>query len=314
LGRYILRRLLQVPLTLVLVSIIVFSIVHLTPGDPARLILGDFATDEDVDAFRARHGMDRPFYVQYLSWMSGVVRGDLGTSINTGESVASLIITRAPYTISLAVSATIVATLIAIVLGILAAKFHNRPIDQIIMVFAMLGMAMPSFVVAILLILVFAVALGIFPIAGPGDPVGDPIGSIRYYVLPVTSLALLRVAQFTRIVRSSMLDVLNRDYIRSARAKGLSERVVVVRHALKNALIPVITIVTLSFAETLAGTVVTEAIFSIPGLGSLMLNAIVWRDFLLVQGITLVVALIFIFTNLVADLLYGIVDPRIRYE
>lgn len=312
--RYVVRRLLQIPLTLLLVSIIVFSIVHLSPGDPVQLMLGDFASQEDIAELRSELGFDQPLYRQYFEWLLGLLQFDLGTSLLSGRPVSAMVLERAPYTMMLAMSATLLSMLIAPVLGITGAKFYNKLPDQVLMVFSMLGMAMPSFVVSILLILVFAVQFGLLPIAGPGDPANDPLGSIKYYILPVTSLSILRTAQFTRVVRASMLDVLQRDYIRVARAKGISERHVVVRHALKNSLIPVITIVALSFATTLGGTVVTESIFSIPGLGTLMLEAIVARDFPVIQGTTLVVALIFISVNIIADLLYAFVDPRIKYQ
>lgn len=313
-ARFMARRLIQVPITLFLVSIVVFSLVHITPGDPVTLMLGDQATEKDRAVLRSKLGLDRPLVNQYVTWMGEVVRGDFGTSVFSGQSVRSLLWERAPYTITLTVLSMLVAVAVALPLGILSAKFHNRLPDYALMLFSLTGMALPSFVVGILLILVLAVYTDLLPISGPGDPVHDPLGSLKYYVMPVISLGLIRIAQFTRLVRSSVLDILSQDYIRVARAKGLSEQQVLIRHTLKNSLIPVITVFALAFATTLGGTVVIESIFSIPGVGLLMLDAILRRDFPLVQGITMVMALIFIAGNLIADMLYGLVDPRIKYE
>jgi peptide/nickel transport system permease protein len=312
--RYVARRLLQIPVTLMFVSVMVFSLVHLIPGDPVHAILGDFATPEAEAALRRNLGLDKPLVYQYVDWMRDVVRGDFGTSLFTGRSVRTMMMERAPYTLTLAIFSTCLAVLIAIPLGALAATFQNRFIDQVAMVVSMFGMALPNFLVAILLILLFAIYAGLVPIAGAGDPFGDPVGSVKYYILPVVALASTPIAHFTRIMRSSMLDVLGQDYIRVARAKGARELHVVINHAFKNSMIPLITVTAIAFANALGGTVIIESIFSIPGLGSLMLHSVVSRDFPLIQGTILVLAAIFIFVNLIADLLYGLMDPRIRFE
>lgn len=311
---FLLRRLVQMPATLLLVSVVVFGLTHITPGDPVAFMLGDQSTESDRELLRHRMGFDKPLYEQYFHWMGDVLRGEFGTSVYSGLSVRELLLDRAPYTLTLTLLAMFFAIAVSLPLGIIAARHHNRFLDYLLMIFSLLGMAMPSFVVGLLLILVLAVNLDLLPISGPGDPFHDPVGSLRYYVMPVIALGLVRVAQLTRIVRSSILETQGRDYIRTARAKGLGERQILLRHTLKNALIPVITVFALAFATTLGGTVVIESIFSIPGVGQLMLDAILQRDFPLVQGITVVMALIFIVANLVADILYGLVDPRIKFN
>ena len=312
--KYIIQRLLQVPVVLFFVSLIVFSMIHVTPGDPVELMLGDFYTEADAEALRKTLGLDRPLYIQYLSWLWGAVRLDLGTSIYTYRPITEMLLDRAPYTITLASLSIALALLIAFPIGIIAARRHNTIIDYISMVAAMFGISIPNFALSVLLILVFAVWLDFLPISGPGDPINDPFGSLPYYVMPVIALATARVALISRLLRSSLLEVLKQDYIRTARAKGLSETVVLYRHTLKNAMIPVITIVAISFAYALEGSVAIEFIFSLPGLGSLMLDALTWKDFPLIQGITFVAAIVFLLANLVADVLYALVDPRIRYE
>ena len=312
--KYIIQRLLQVPVVLFFVSLIVFSMMHVTPGDPVELMLGDFYTAEDAETLRKTLGLDRPLHIQYLSWLWGAVRLDLGTSIYTLRPITEMLLDRAPYTITLASLSTAVALLIAFPIGIIAARRHNTIIDYLSMVVAMLGISIPNFALSVLLIMVLAVWLDLLPISGPGDPINDPFGSLPYYVMPVIALATARVALISRLLRSSLLEVLKQDYIRTARAKGLAETVVLYRHTLKNAMIPVITIVAISFAYALEGSIAIEFIFSLPGLGSLMLDALNWKDFPLIQGITFVAAIVFILANLVADVLYALVDPRIRYE
>ena len=312
--KYMIRRLLQVPVVVFFISIIVFSLMHITPGDPVDLMLGDFYTAEDAAVLRHNLGLDRPLYVQYLSWVWGATHLDLGTSVYSLRPITEMILDRAPYTITLASLSMAVALLIAIPIGIIAASRHNTITDYLSMVVAMFGISIPNFALAVLLILTLAVWLDLLPISGPGDPVNDPLGSLRFYVMPVAALGTARVALFSRLLRSSMLEVLRQDYIRTSRAKGLSERIVLYRHALKNALIPVVTIVAISFAYALGGAVSIEFIFSLPGLGSLMLDALLWKDFPLIQGITFVTAFVFVIANLAADVMYALVDPRIRYQ
>ena len=311
--KYVAQRLLQIPVVLFFISIIVFSLMHIAPGDPVMVMLGDYFTAEDAAKLRRDLGLDRPLYVQYFSWVWGATHLDFGNSFHTLQPISEMILERAPYTIFLASLSVGFALLIAIPIGIVAARHHNTMVDYTSMVGAMLGISIPNFALAVLLILVLAVWMDLLPISGPGDPWNDPIGSIRYYVMPVIALGTAQLALISRLLRSSLLEVLNQDYIRTARSKGLSERTILYRHALKNALPPVITIVAISFAQALGGSISMEFVFGLPGLGSLILDAINWKDFPLIQGITFVTASVFILANLIADLIYALVDPRIRY-
>lgn len=311
--KYLVQRLVQMPVVLFFISIIVFSLMHIAPGDPVELMLGDYFTTEDAKRLRGNLGLDRPLYIQYLSWVWGATHLDFGTSFHTLQPISQMIVERAPYTIFLASLSVAFALLIAIPIGIVAARHHNTFIDYTSMVGAMFGISIPNFALAVLLILALAVWTDLLPISGPGDPLNDPLGSIPYYVMPVIALGTAQLALFSRMLRSSLLEVLNQDYIRTARSKGLSERLILYRHSLKNALAPVITIVAISFAQALGGSVSMEFVFGLPGLGSLMLDAIAWKDFPLIQGITFVTAFFFLLANLIADLMYALVDPRIRY-
>ena len=312
--KYVAQRLLQIPVVLFFISVIVFSLMHIAPGDPVELMLGDYFTPEDAAKLRHNLGLDRPLYVQYLSWIWGVIHLDFGNSFHTLQPISEMILDRAPYTIFLASLSVAFALLLAIPIGIVAARYHNTMVDYTSMVGAMFGISIPNFALAVLLILILAVWMDLLPISGPGDPLNDPIGSIRYYVMPVIALGTAQLGLMSRMLRSSLLEVLNQDYIRTARSKGLSEQIVLYRHASKNALAPVITIVAISFAQALGGSISMEFVFGLPGLGSLILDAISWKDFPLIQGITFVTAFVFVLANLIADLSYALVDPRIRYE
>ena len=311
--QYVVQRLIQMPVVLFFISIIVFSLMHIAPGDPVELMLGDYFTTEDAERLRGDLGLDRPLYVQYLSWVWGATHLDFGSSFHTLQPISEMIVERAPYTIFLASLSVAFALLLAIPIGIVAARHHNTLADYTSMVGAMFGISIPNFALAVLLILALAVWTDLLPISGPGDPLNDPLGSIPYYVMPVIALGTAQLALFSRMLRSSLLEVLNQDYIRTARSKGLTERLLLYRHSLKNALAPVITIVAISFAQALGGSVSMEFVFGLPGLGSLMLDAIAWKDFPLIQGITFVTAFFFLLANLIADLMYALVDPRIRY-
>ena len=311
--KYVTQRLLQMPVVLFFISIIVFSLMHIAPGDPVELMLGDYFTTEDADKLRRNLGLDRPLYAQYFSWVWGATHLDFGSSFHTLQPISEMIAERAPYTLFLASLSVAFALLIAIPIGIVAARHHNTMVDYTSMVGAMFGISIPNFALAVLLILALAVWTDLLPISGPGDPLNDPVGSIPYYVMPVIALGTAQLALFSRMLRSSLLEVLNQDYVRTARSKGLSERLILYRHALKNALAPVITIVAISFAQALGGSVSMEFVFGLPGLGSLLLDAINWKDFPLIQGITFVTAFFFLLANLIADLMYALVDPRIRY-
>jgi peptide/nickel transport system permease protein len=311
-GRYIAQRLLSTIPVLLLVSIGVFSLIHLIPGDPVQVMAGESQDPEVVANLRHQLGLDRPLYEQYVSWLGRALRGDLGRSIRTNKPVLSIIAERARPTLELSVFAMILALLVALPIGVLSAANRNSPIDAIGTSFAVFGISMPNFVIGLILIFVFAVRLGWLPTSGFVDIFDDPVAGLRSLVLPGITLALQLTAIVARMTRSTLLEALGQDYIRTARAKGLTEHSVVLRHALRNALIPVVTIVGLQIGGLLAGAVITEFIFAIPGIGSLIIDSIFSRDFPVVQGVVLVTALGFIASNLVADLLYAVLDPRIR--
>lgn len=285
---------------------VVFLIVHLIPGDPVEIMLGEQALAVDREALRHEMGLDKPIHLQYVAFLKGLVRGDLGQSLHTKQPVLTSIARRLPATIELAAAAMAVALLLAIPLGLLAAYKKDSLVDQGSMVFALLGISMPNFWLGPLLIIVFSLKLGWFPVSGRG--------SLAHVVLPAITLGTAMAAILTRMTRASMLDVIQSDYITTARAKGVRESLVVLKHAFRNALIPVVTIVGLQIGSLLAGSIITETIFAWPGIGRLTIQAINARDYPLVQGCVLIIALGYVLVNFATDLLYGLIDPRIRYE
>ncbi len=304
--RYVLRRIgLLVPVVLGVVTM-VFLIVHLIPGDPVEIMLGEQALAVDKEALRHEMGLDKPLHLQYVAFLKGLVRGDLGQSLHTKQPVLTSIARRLPATIELAAAAMAVALLLAIPLGLLAAYKKDSLVDQGSMLFALLGISMPNFWLGPLLIIVFSLKLGWFPVSGRG--------SLAHVVLPAITLGTAMAAILTRMTRASMLDVIQSDYITAARAKGVRESLVVLKHAFRNALIPVVTIVGLQIGGLLAGSIITETIFAWPGIGRLTIQAINARDYPLVQGCVLIIALGYVLVNFATDLLYGLIDPRIRYE
>lgn len=304
--RYVLRRIgLLVPVVLGVVTV-VFLIVHLIPGDPVEIMLGEQALAVDKEALRHEMGLDKPLHLQYVAFLKGLVRGDLGQSLHTKQPVLTSIARRLPATIELAAAAMAVALLLAIPLGLLAAYKKDSLVDQGSMLFALLGISMPNFWLGPLLIIVFSLKLGWFPVSGRG--------SLAHVVLPAITLGTAMAAILTRMTRASMLDVIQSDYITAARAKGVRESLVVLKHAFRNALIPVVTIVGLQIGGLLAGSIITETIFAWPGIGRLTIQAINARDYPLVQGCVLIIALGYVLVNFATDLLYGLIDPRIRYE
>ncbi len=304
--RYVLRRIgLLVPVVLGVVTV-VFLIVHLIPGDPVEIMLGEQARAVDREALRHEMGLDKPIHLQYVAFLKGLVRGDLGHSLHTKQPVLTSIARRLPATIELAAAAMAVALLLAIPLGLLAAYKKDSLVDQGSMLFALLGISMPNFWLGPLLIIVFSLKLGWFPVSGRG--------SLAHVVLPAITLGTAMAAILTRMTRASMLDVIQSDYITTARAKGVRESLVVLKHAFRNALIPVVTIVGLQIGSLLAGSIITETIFAWPGIGRLTIQAINARDYPLVQGCVLIIALGYVLVNFATDLLYGLIDPRIRYE
>ena len=309
---YVIRRLILTIPILLLVSIMVFSLIHLIPGDPATVILGQEATPEAKVALRHELGLDRPLVTQYLSWLGHVVRGDLGRSLVDRTPVIATIRQRLPATLELTLGAFIVALLIAIPTGMLSATRRGGATDFASTLFALGGMSLPSFWLAMMFIIVFAVKLQWLPASGYVPFSQDPRANLAAMILPMLATGIRESAVLMRMLRSSMLEVLYSDYVRTARGKGLGPMVVVMRHALRNALIPVITASGLLVAGLLGGLVITETIFSIPGFGRLIVDAIFQRDFVTVQGAILVSALLVVLVNLIVDILYALIDPRIK--
>lgn len=310
---YLLRRLTQLPVTLFAISVVIFALIHLAPGDPVAAMMGPLSTAELEKALRTYYELDRPLHEQYLSWLGHVVQGDLGKSIRTSEPVLRMILERFPATLTLATLAMALALTVSLPAGTISALRRNTWVDRLIMLLSLVGFSIPNFVLAIIMILVLGVWLRWLPISGTASILSDPARALPLYVMPTLALGAYYTAILARFWRSSLLDVMGRDYIRVAYAKGLWTSLVVRRHALKNSIIPIITVVAINFAYLLGGAVVIEQIFTIPGIGSMLIQAVVQRDFPVIQGITLVVALFFIVSNLVADVLYAWADPRIKY-
>jgi len=298
------RRLGRLLLTIFLISTIIFFVIHIIPGDPALVVAGMDATQEAIDAIRAKLGTDQPLPAQYLQWLWKVVRFDFGESLISGQSVIKLVFQRFPLTLSLAVLGILISIVIAIPLGVLSAVKRWSLWDYSGMAFSQIGMAIPSFWLGIMLLLIFAVKIPIFPLFGSG--------SIVHLILPAISLGIARAAIILRLTRASMIEELSKEYVITARAKGLTERMVKYKHALKNALLPVITITGIQLGYMLGGAIITEQVFSLPGLGRLFLTGIYQRDFPLIQGGVVFVAIIFSLINFTVDILYSVLNPRIR--
>ncbi|MET3289221.1 UNVERIFIED_CONTAM: peptide/nickel transport system permease protein [Brevibacillus sp. OAP136] len=304
--QYLLKRLMSGLIVLVGVSLFSFALIHLIPGDPVRIMLGEKATKERVEQLREQMGLNKPLVVQYVNYAAGVVKGDLGTSLKTSRPVSMEIAQRFPATVKMAVSGIVVAIVSGVIMGILAAKYKDTFLDYAIMSMATLGMSLPSFWLGLLVIMVFAVKLGWFPVAG-GTGFID-------LVMPALTLGVLLSTTISRLTRSGMVEVLSNDYIRTARAKGMSEGVVLFRHAFRNVMIPVVTVVGLQMAGLLGGAVIVEQVFNWPGIGTLAIEAISSRDFPMIQGIVLFMGAIYVIVNICVDLLYAVLDPRIDYS
>lgn len=300
---YLLRRALQCVLVIFGVATLVFLVLRLS-GDPVALLVGVEATPEEVERFRRSMGFDRPLWVQYVSFLADLARGDFGRSIRFNSPCLNLVLERLPASIELALAASLVATVVAIPLGVLAAVERNSVVDNISMLLSLLGQSVPTFWLGIMAILFFSVKLKLFPTSGRGG--------LNHLVLPSLSLAAYSMARVARVTRSAMLDVLGEDYLRTARSKGLMERVVIVRHALRNASISIITVVAYMFATLLGGAIVTEVVFAWPGVGRLLVEAVHNRDYPLAQTCVFFIAILVTVVNLLADVLYAYVDPRIR--
>lgn len=310
---YILRRVLQVLVVMLGVSVIVFAIIHLIPGDPVRVALGTRFNQETYEALRARAGLDQPLVVQYFDWLAGALTGDLGVSFRSGQPVTSVILERLPATLTLALASLVVALGIALPLGIVSAVRSGKPIDYVATFLSQIGISIPDFWMGIMLILLFSLTLGWLPPAGYVSPLENPLEWLQRLIMPAVTTGVVSGAILTRFVRSSMLDALGQDYTRTARSKGLRERLVVRRHVLKNAMIPVVTVTGLQLAYLLGGVIIVEIVFNWPGLGQMALIAVQRRDYPVLQGTVLLFALTFLLINLVVDLLYAYLDPRIKY-
>jgi peptide/nickel transport system permease protein len=310
---FIIRRLLSTVLVMAIVAVFIFLLLHLSPGDPAAIIVGDNATQVQIDAVRKQLGLDDPLAVQFVRWMAGVFRGDLGTSIFSHEPVGKLIAQRIEPTLSLATTTLLLAVVIAVSLGVLAAWKVGTWVDRVVMVLAVVSFSVPVFVVGYLLIYLFSIKLGWLPVQGYA-PIGEGLVVwMSHLVLPSVALGLAYVALIARITRTTMLDVLSEDYIRTARAKGVATAPVLMKHALKNAGAPIVTVIGIGVALLIGGVVITETVFNIPGVGRLVVDAISQRDYPIIQGVTLIFSGVYVIVNLIVDLSYTVLDPRIRY-
>jgi peptide/nickel transport system permease protein len=311
--RYIVRRILATIPVMVVVAVFVFALLHLSPGDPAAIIAGDTATDADIAGIRAKLGLDQPIWIQFGTWVWGLLHGDLGISIFTNLPVIKLIQQRVEPTVALTLSTLLVSVAVAIPMGVLAAWRAGSWIDRVVMVFAVLGFSVPVFVLAYLLIYVFAIWLDLLPVQGYVSIAQGFWPFLSHIILPSLALGMIYAALIARITRASMLDVLAQDYIRTAQAKGLANQQVLIGHALKNAAVPIVTIIGIGVALLISGVVVTETVFAIPGLGRLTVEAILRRDYPIIQGIILIFSAAYVVVNLLVDLSYTLLDPRIRY-
>jgi peptide/nickel transport system permease protein len=310
---YIVRRILATIPVMAVVAIFVFALLYLSPGDPAAIIAGDNATSADIARIHASLGLDRPIYVQFASWLWNLLHGDLGISIFTNLPVSKLIEQRVEPTIALTVTTLIISVFVAIPMGILAAWKAGSWVDRLVMVFAVLGFSVPVFVLAYVLIYLFSIEANLLPVQGYVSVREGLRPFLSHLVMPSIALGMVYTALIARITRASMLDVLSQDYIRTAQAKGLSNEKVLFGHALKNAAVPIATIIGIGIALLISGVVVTETVFAIPGLGRLTVDAILRRDYPIIQGIILVFSAVYVLINLLVDLSYAVLDPRIRY-
>ena len=310
---FVSRRLLATIPVMAVVAVFVFLLLHLSPGDPATVIAGDYASPEDIARIRAKLGLDQPIHVQFLTWIERLVTGDLGISIFSNLPVATLIGQRLEPTLALALVTLTLAILIAVPVGTLAAWKAGSWIDRFVMGFAVLGFSVPVFVLGYALIWLMAIKLAWFPVQGYA-PLAEGFWSFLHrLVLPSATLSMIYIALIARITRASVLEVLSEDYVRTARAKGLNERLVLLRHALANAAVPIVTVIGIGFSLLIGGVVVTESVYNIPGLGRLTVDAVLRRDYPVIQGIILVFSAAYVLVNLLVDLLYTVFDPRIHY-
>jgi len=311
---YIIRRVLAIFPVMLIVAIFVFLLLRLTPGDPAAIIAGDMATPEQLERIREAMGLNQPIHIQFITWMGRLLQGDLGTSLISGTPVLTMVGQRVFPTLNLALLTIVIAVAIAVPMGVLAAWRHRSWIDYAVMSFSVLGFSVPVFVIGYLFILVFSINLGWLPVQGYASPTEDGLAAFLYRaILPALTLATIYIALIARMTRASMLEVLGEDYIRTARAKGVKESRVLFRHALRNAAVPILTVIGTGFALLISGVVVTESVFNIPGIGRLTVDAILARDYPVIQAMILLTSATYVVVNLIIDISYTIFDPRIRY-
>lgn len=309
---YIIKRIWISLILIFLVSVFAFSLMHILPGDPVRMVLSEDAKQEDIDALRAELNLDKPLLTQYFTWIVNLFKGDFGRSVMYNRPVADILNERLPRTLSIGIPAIVIAALLGIVFGVISAVKRGKWIDKLITFLATIGVGTPMFWVGILGIFVFGMRLRLLPIQGYVGPMENFLDYCRYALMPVFCLTLALLASVTRQTRSNMLEVINQDYIRTARANGIAERSVIYKHALKNALIPIITVIALQVRIAIGGALIVEVVFNIAGMGQLIRLAVINRDYLIVQGCVFVISLVTVFVNLFVDILYGVVDPRIR--
>jgi peptide/nickel transport system permease protein len=310
---FVINRVLATIPVMGIVAFVVFLLLRLSPGDPAAVIAGDYATGEQIARIRTQLGLDLPIYTQFITWLGQILTGDLGISIFSNLPVSRLIAQRIEPTLMLAITTIVFSILVAVPLGVLAAWKANTWIDRVLMLVAVVGFSTPVFVLGYFLIYAFSLGLNWFPVQGYRSPFENPTGFLLHITLPTLTLSAIFIALIARITRATVLEVLNEDYIRTARAKGQIERKVLFKHALKNAAVPIVTVIGLGIALLIGGVVVTESVFNIPGLGRLVVDAILKRDYPIIQGLILLFSFVYILLNLLIDLTYTFFDPRIRY-
>jgi peptide/nickel transport system permease protein len=310
---YIVRRILAAVPVLAVVALAVFLLLRLTPGDPAVVIAGESATAEQLASIRHALGLDQPFYRQFLSWIERVVRGDFGRSVISGTPVLAMVQDRLEPTLSIALTTIVLSVLLAVPLGVVAAACRGTIVDRLVICVCVLGFSVPVFVIGYLLIQVFAVRLQWFPVQGFRSIADGVVPFAERATLPTLALTLLYVALIARIARTSMLEVLSEDHVRTARAMGIGETAILLRHALRNAAVPIVTIIGIGFALLITGVVVTESVFNLPGLGRLTIDAVLARDYPVIQAIILLASVLYVLVNLLVDISYVVLDPRIRY-
>ena len=311
--RYLIRRIILAIPILLAVFTLVFLVVRVIPGDPAEAALGDYASKEAVEALRERMGLNEPILVQYFTFLGNMLRGDFGESLISGKPISEQIARVLPYTLQLTAASVLVGVILGVPMGLLTALNRNNIIDYIGRIISLVGLSVPAFYFGILLMLVFAVKLDLFPAVGGGDIQKEPFASLKFLVLPALTLGLIMTTSVTRLTRSAMLNVLGEDYVRTARAKGLAERVVLFKHALRAALLPIVSITGFWVAVLIGDSVLTEVIFARPGLGKMLVGAIQQRDYTALQSIMVIYAAFVVVVNLITDLTYGLLDPRITH-